>query len=453
MDRDRASRRGRFRFADRAALLAKASELGVSLPFSDDLAPLFEPVKIGARRAPNRLVIHPMEGADAEPEGGPGELTFRRYDRFGAGGCALIWFEATAVAPEGRSNPRQLYLHEGTKKTFARLVEATRRAARSRGGAGEETLLILQLTHSGRFAKPRGTPQPCIAQEIPMLASRSAGGSAPRILSDQELDALQDRFAAAARLAAEVGFDGVDVKACHGYLASELLGARTREKSRYGGSFENRTRFLKEVLSRIAHETPSLLVTSRLGVYDGLPFPYGFGAAAGAGGAEEKATVPEDLTEPIALVRELSALGAPLLNLSLGIPHVTPHLGRPFDLPLKGGSPPGEHPLTGVARLVRLLGAVQAAAPDLPMVGTGFSWLRRFFPHVAAGAVREGKATLIGLGRTAFACPDFAHRLKRDRALKDEDLCIACSGCSNLLRAGGPAGCIVRDRERYKPKS
>ena len=83
-------------------------------------------------------------------------------------------------------------------------------------------------------------------------------------------------------------------------------------------------------------------------------------------------------------------------------------------------------------------------------VGTGYSWLRQYFPHVAAGAIAAGDVTIAGVGRLAFAYPDFARDLLERGKLYPEKCCLACSGCTELMRAGGPTGCIVRDREFYR---
>jgi 2,4-dienoyl-CoA reductase-like NADH-dependent reductase (Old Yellow Enzyme family) len=218
-----------------------------------------------------------MEGADADPSGNPSDLTLRRYKRFAEGGSGAIWFEATAVAAEARSHPHQLWIQPETKKGFQRLVKETRLAAHRKFGHDHDLLFILQLTHSGRFARPDGGPAPIVAQLNPFLDSNTGHSAEPRLILDSELDALQGRFTAAAGLAAEAGFDGVDIKACHGYLISELLAARARPDSRYGGGFENRIRFLVETSQKIRRESPDLIVTSRLSVFDAIPQPYGFG--------------------------------------------------------------------------------------------------------------------------------------------------------------------------------
>jgi 2,4-dienoyl-CoA reductase (NADPH2) len=435
-------RHERFRLRSLEEILAKARELGLDLPYSENIDILLRPTSVAGRKAPNRLAIHPMEGADADEGGRPGDLTFRRYERFGAGGCGLIWFEAAAVTPAGRSNPRQLLLSSQNVDVFGRLVDRTRTAAK-RAGPNEDPLLVLQITHSGRFAKPAGTPAPVIAHHVPLLDALLGLPPDYPLIGDEALDRLQDDFVKAAELAAAAGFDGLDVKACHGYLVSELHGAFART-GRYGGPFENRTRFLRETTARIKDRLPKLILAVRLNAADALPYPYGFGS-------DPADPSRENLSEAKALLRRLAEGGVALFNATMGIPQARPHFGRPFNVPVRGGVIPDEHPLEGVARLIRLAAELQGAVPDLPVVGTGYSWLRQFAPSVAAGVLHRNGAALIGFGRMAFAYPDFARDLARRSRLDPRKVCLACSGCSDLPRAGRPAGCIVRDQSFYRP--
>ncbi len=426
----------KFRLADEEALAAKAAELGVRIPIAPDFGPLLEKAPIAGRVLPHRLAVHPMEGADAEPDGSPGPLTGRRYERFAAGGAGLIWFEATAVCLEGRSHPRQLVIGPKTLDGFKRLVGRTRAASPGK------SLLLLQLHHAGRMAAPDGRPSPLIVRRDPALDALKKISPAHPLLSDEKLDGLLERYVRAAALARDAGFDGVDVKACHGYLVGELLAARSRPASRYGGSFENRTRFLRNALRAIRLECPGLLTACRLGVYDGV---------ADGFGVRQDDSALDDPREPLALVRLLAEDGLSLLNVTAGIPACVPHIGRPFDRPVPGGRVPGEHPLEGIARLIRLAGEIQRAFPGLPVVGTGYSWLRHLFPAVAAAVLAEKSASLIGLGRMSFARPSFPLDLARKNRLARKTTCTACSGCSALLRAALPAGCVVRDRAVYPP--
>jgi 2,4-dienoyl-CoA reductase (NADPH2) len=204
-----------FSFRTSDELLQKASELGLDLPFQADLNPLFEDITLGVKRLTNRLAVHPMEGFDAHPNGSPSDMTFRRYQRFARGGSALIWFEATSVVPEGRSNPRQLWLHRHNVDGFTRLVAETRKEAVRSEDPHQEIYCVLQLTHSGRFSRPEGKPLPKVAWMNPYLDEKK---EALHVFSDEELDGLQEDFFDAVLLAHRAGFDAVDIKACHGYL-------------------------------------------------------------------------------------------------------------------------------------------------------------------------------------------------------------------------------------------
>lgn len=431
----------RFRYREAAELRRDIAALGLSIPWDDDPAPLLTPIRIGNRVLPNRLAVHPMEAFDAAPDGSPGELALRRYRRYAAGGSGLIWFEATAVEEAGRSNPRQFYFHERNVGRFERLVAETRRAAAEQFGPGHDPLLILQLTHSGRWSRPAGTRRPLIAHHHDVLDAMVEIDATYPLVTDGELDRLQNAFVNAARLAASAGFDGVDVKSCHGYLGSELLAAFTRP-GRYGGSLENRARFLLETVQRIRSEQRELLATTRINVFDGLPYPFGFGVA-------RDDPDESDLTEPRAVLEKLQSLGCEIVNVSLGVPYCKPHLGRPFNRAVPGSPSAPEHPLVGIARHLRLAGHLQTTLPDLPLVGTGYSWLRHFFPHVGAAAVREGRVSIVGLGRMAFAYPDFARDLAEHGALDPRKTCVGCSGCSELMRDGKQSGCVVRDGDLY----
>ncbi len=430
-----------FHIDDIDGLRAELERLRLELPIADDLSALAEPLALpGGRQTPNRFAVHPMEGFDSTPDGAPGDLSFRRYRRYAEGGSGLIWFEATAVLPEARSNPGQLWIHHGSVGVFARLVERTRQAARRIHG--HDVVLILQLTHSGRYSKPTGVPKPIIAHHSAVLDPKHGLPADYPLITDDALDRLQETFLEAARLAAQAGFDGVDVKACHRYLVSELLASHTRD-GRYGGSFENRTRFLREVLARVRRELPDLLATTRMNAFDGIEHPYGWGVDAA------DPALP-DLTEPIRLVRGLRDEGLPLLNVTIGNPYSNAHLGRPFNSSVVGVAPPEEHPLEGVARILGVVRAMQESVPDVPVISTGYAWLRHLMPQVAAGMLAVGGAALVGQGRGAFAYPDSPMDILREGRMDPGKCCVACSACTQIMRDGGRTGCVVRDAEVYK---
>ena len=433
----------RFRFKTLSALLEKIAELDLALPVETDVSPLAWRVRIGSKETPNALAIHPMEGCDGTPEGKPSELTLRRYVRFARGGAGLLWFEATAIVHEGRGNPRQLLLVPENASEFAALREKALAAGREANGPSYEPFTVLQLTHSGRYSRPSDRPKPILAHHDGLLDQVQGLPADYPLISDEELDRLQGRYVQAARLAYECGFDGVDIKSCHRYLISELLAAHTR-LGRYGGSFENRTRLLLRVVRRIREELPGLAITIRLNVYDGHPYPWGWGVS------REDPSRP-DLSEPLRLVGLLQEAGVAAINVTAGNPYFTPHINRPFDANVLGGYTPDEHPLQGVARLIHLARQVKQTYPDLVVVGTGYSWLRHYLGCVAAAVIRRGWADLVGVGREAFAYPDFARDLLIKGEMDPRRTCITCSRCTQIMRDDGCTGCVPFDAEIYGP--
>jgi 2,4-dienoyl-CoA reductase-like NADH-dependent reductase (Old Yellow Enzyme family) len=384
-----------------------------------------------------------MEGCDGTADGRPDELTVRRYLRFARGGAGLLWFEATAVVNEGRANPRQLLLTAETAPAIRDMLEQSLAAGREANGPGYSPFTTIQLTHSGRYSRPSDKPAPILAHHDGLLDKALNISPDHRLISDDELDRLQDDYVAAAHLAHQIGFHGVDIKCCHRYLMSELLGAHTRP-GRYGGSFENRTRMLLSVVRRVREELPNLAITIRMNVYDGHPYPWGWGVS------QDDPGVP-DMSEPLRLIGLLRNEGVALINVTAGNPYFTPHINRPFDQNVDGGYTPAEHPLVGVNRLIGLARTVKETHPDLVVVGTGYSWLRQFVGPVAAGVLQRGWADMIGLGRGAFAYPDFARDLVNRGALPSRGVCIACSRCTQIMRDHGRSGCVPFDREVYGP--
>ena len=234
---------------------------------ADNMEVLNSPLYIGKKRAENRIVYQAMEGCDGLPNGAPGELTRRRYLRFASGGPAIIWVEAVAVCCEGKANPRQLMLTEETKKDFAALVQDIKHVATASGKS--EPLVIIQLTHSGRQSKPGGVPSPLIAYHNELFEKTCPVGN-DRVISDEYLDGLQELYVKTALLAEECGFDGVDIKCCHGYLLNELLSAYNRP-GKYGGTLENRSRMLIETARKVRLTLSSdMIISVRLGIFDGL---------------------------------------------------------------------------------------------------------------------------------------------------------------------------------------
>lgn len=426
----------RFHYTTTDELLKRTAELGGTLPVADEPAEILKnPVTIKGTKVQtkNALAVHPMEGFDSAEDGGPGELTFRRYERFSKGGAGLFWFEATAVIPEARSNNRQLWICEENLDGYKRLAEMMHKNS-------DGAPIIMQLTHSGRFSKPNNVAAPLISYHNPLMNTKFNIDPSYPVLTDEQLAALPEKFEKAAKLAKEAGFDGIDVKACHKYLLSETLSAYTRENSLYGGSFENRTRlYFDSVRAASVHTDESFVLSTRFGAWDVLPFPWGFG------GDKEDFLKP-DFTEANMILKTLKDLGLHLVNITMGSPYINPHINRPYDI----GVEPAEHPLCGVMRMVNGTGELKKNNPDLTFIGTGYTYLRQLAPFVAAGAVKEGMVDLAGFGRTAFAYPDFA-KDALDGGMKQEKCCITCGKCTELMRAFTTTGCVVRDSNMYAP--
>lgn len=413
------------------------THLGTALPFAEDVSILKTPLKIGTKVIPNRLVCQPMEGCDGTVDGIPDILTKRRYRRFAEGGAGLIWFEATAVMKEGRANPRQLYICEDNLDSYKRQVSEIKELCLKENGY--EPVVIMQATHSGRYSKPEGVPAPLIAYNNPIF-EKDAPIPADHIVTDDYLDRVGEALVNGALLAEKAGFDGVDVKCCHRYLNSELLSAYTRD-GRYGGSFENRTRLLRESIKGALENCSSdFIVTSRLNVYDGFPYPYGFGV-------KDDGSLAFDPTEPVRLIKELSALGVELLDITMGNPYFNPHVNRPF---ASGGYDIDEHPLEGVARMLHGIAALKQSVPEMKLIASALTYLGVAAPHVASAFINNCDFDLAGFGRMTFAYPDFAADIIKNGALEKNKICLCCSKCTHIMRTpGGTPGCVIRDREPY----
>ena len=407
-------------------------ELNTKWPYSEDTSILKESVKIGSKTVPNRLACQAMEGCDGNADGTPAELTFRRYKRLAEGGSGIIWFEATACREDGRANPRQLWIKQDNLDSYKKIVNDIREDSLKANGYAP--LIIMQATHSGRYSKPHGLPEPLIAYNNPIFEGDKPIDKS-RILSDCEIDRIGEALIETSKLAEEAGLDGVDIKCCHRYINSELLSAYERD-GKYGGSLENRTRLLRECIAGAMQVTgKDFIVSSRLNVYDGFPYPFGFGVSKDGG-------VEFDPSEPVWLLRQLREMGVELLNITMGNPYFNPHVNRPFAL---GAYDPGEHPLEGVARMLHGIAALKKEVPELKIISSALSYLGVVAPEVCAGFIKDGGFDFCGFGRTILAYPDYAKDILETGKMKKEKICICCSKCSEMMRAGGTPGCVVRD--------
>ncbi len=424
-----------FRYHTLDDLRTDIERLHLDIPVSEDLSVLSETASLGTsgRVLDNRLIVHPMEGFDTRADGGPTDLTFRRYVRFAESGASMGWSEAIAVCEEGRSNAHQMMITKDNLDDFKRLVDTFHEKS---GGKP----FIAQMTHSGRFSAPTGTLHPLVLYKNPLFdKTKFHDIDTIDVVTDDYLDSLVETYHEATALCVEAGFDGIDVKACHKYLLGETLSAYARE-GKYGGSFENRTRLFRDIIRDTADSFGDrVFLASRFNLYDAMEYPYGFGC-------KRDNYMEPDFDEISRLVAEMEALGISCINITMGTPYLTPHINRPHTL---GGEIP-EDPIIGCDRMIKYTGELQKRFPQIAVVGAGYSYLREFAPYVAAGAIKAGMTTLVGFGRMAFAYPDFAKDMLGG-AFEKSKSCITCSKCTELMRTHHATGCPVRDQEIYLP--
>jgi len=450
---------------------AHVQSLGLTIPCDKDLAhgkdsPLRAPLKRGGVTIGNRIAVQPMEGWDGTADGNPTEHTFERWKKFGRSGAKLIWGgEAVAVTHAGRANPNQLVIGEHTKKGLAELrrtlIEEHVRAT----GSDEGLLIGLQLTHSGRYCRPNrhDKPEPQILYHHPILDRKLGLPANYPVLTDGEIEGILEQFHDAAKIAEELGFDFVDIKHCHGYLGHEFLSAHTRE-GKFGGTLDNRTRFLREIVHTIRVIAPRLKIGVRLSAFDtvaykpdptksangklgpGIPeeyaqlIPYRWGF-----GVDPENPTQADLTETIQFLTLLEDLKISLVNLTAGSPYYNPHIQRPALYPPSDGYQPAEDPLISVARQMNVTRELKQRFPNLIAVGTAYSYLQDYLPHVAQAAIREGWVDVVGMGRMILTYPELLHDASEGKVLEHKRVCRTFSDCTTAPRKGLPSGCYPLD--------
>jgi len=450
---------------------AHVASLGVHIPcdstlLTGDRSPLHLPLNRGGVTIGNRIAVHPMEGWDATADGNPSEHTKERWRKFGRSGAKLIWGgEAVAVSHEGRANPNQLVIAAHTQKGLAELRRILIDEHTRTTGSQDGLFIGLQLTHSGRYCRPHchTKPEPRILYHHPILDQRVGLSPNHPLLTDTDIETIIVDFHRAAKLAQELGFDFVDIKHCHGYLGHEFLSAHTRE-GKYGGNFDNRTRFLREVVTGIRANAPQLAIGVRLSAFDTVPYrpdpsksvngklgpgipeahdhliPYRW-----AFGVDVNRPTEIDLSETIRFLHLLEELNIPLVNLTAGSPYYNPHIQRPALYPPSDGYPPAEDPLISVARQMNVARELKQCCPNLIFVGTGYTYLQDFLPHVAQAAVREGWIDAVGMGRMILTYPEILYDASEGKPIEHKRVCRTFSDCTTAPRKGLPSGCYPLD--------
>ena len=433
----------------------------IDLPFDETLLPSAESpfnrsiqLKSG-KTIGNSLCILPMEGWDGTTDGRPTDFTRNRWKKFAISGAKLLFgCEAVAVCHSGKANPNQLVLNADTFQDFVELRQLILDEHTKAFGKTDDLVIGLQLTHSGRFSKPSSHKafEPQILYSHPFLNSKFGLSADYPTLTDEDIDQIIEQYVDAAVLAQKAGFDFVDVKHCHGYLGHEFLSAVNRE-GRYGGSFENRTRYLRNIVAGIRQAAPGLEMGIRLSAFDMLPFKKG---PAGTGIPETAEQYPFafggnpnglgfDLSETKKLQALVESLGIQLVCVTGGSPYYNPHLMRPALFPPSDGYLPPEDPLLGVKRQIDVTHELKQAFPELVIIGSGYSYLQEWLPNVAQSVLHNRMADSIGFGRMVLSYPTMPADMVAGRALVRNQICRTFSDCTTAPRNGLISGCYPLD--------
>ncbi|TWT72455.1 NADPH dehydrogenase [Crateriforma conspicua] len=443
------------------AFTARLLELGLDLPCDADVAsgpdsPLADGIEVDGLTVGNRFCILPMEGWDGTTDGKPTDLTHRRWKNFGISGAKWMWGgEAVAVRHDGRANPNQLLINEDNLSSIADLRQTLLDAHAERFDTTDDLLVGLQLTHSGRFARPnrKDQPEPRAAQRNPALDRRLGIKDDSGLITDDELATLVDDFIRASVMAEKIGFQFVDVKHCHGYLGHELLSGVDRS-GKYGGSFENRTRFLRDIVQGVRSATRNMKIGVRVSVFDFLPYvpgddrigvPDADGDPRLAFGGDENG-LGIDLSQPGQFMELLQSLGIEMVCTTCGSPYYNPHIQRPAYFPPSDGYQPPEDPLVGVTRQIQATAALKRMHPSMTLVGSGYTYLQDWLPGVAQAVVRQGMVDSVGLGRMVLSYPELPDDVLTGQAWQRKKVCRTFSDCTTAPRNGMVSGCYPLDR-------
>ena len=459
-----------FKTAD--AFRAHLKALKLDLEIDDAIlpapeSPLAQGLEYHGRRIGNRWCILPMEGWDCLPDGSPSELTRRRWLHFAESGAKLLFgCEACAVMESGKSNTRQLMITPGTMPKLKALCSEMRQRHAEKFGTADDLYIGLQLTHSGRYSHPHDDAKlESVTAYCHPLLDEKFRNTAANVVSDDELRNIIRRFIGAAKLAEEAGFDFVDGKMAHGYLGHELLSGFDRP-GEFGGSFENRTRFFREIVEGIRREVPGLEIGTRFSIFDCLPFEkgpdkvgipmqrgdigvgnykYAFGGDGTGLGC--------DLTEPLKFLELCRSLGVELICTTVCSPYYNPHFQRPAYYPVSDGYLPPEDPVCGAARQIRAVAEVKEhfRGTDMIFIGSGYTCLQEFLPQAGQAAVRAGKTDMVGIGRMVIAYPELPADALAGGPLRTKRICRTFGDCTTAPRGGMVSGCYPLD-DFYKSR-
>lgn len=434
---------------------------GISIGFAEGHDALAKPAIVHGKPVGNRWAILPMEGWDCQDDGAPSEFTRRRWLRFATSGAKMLFgTEAAAVMHSGRSNPQQLLVAPHTAKALKDICQEMHNAHREKFGRDDDLQIGLQLTHSGRFSHPNVASrlEPVTAYAHPLLDKKFGCGPA-NVVPDDQIPDIVRHYVEAAIIARDAGFDFVDVKQAHGYLGYEFLTAIDRPGP-YGGCFENRVRFFREIAEGIRKAVPDLPIAARLSIFDILPFvkgedgfgkpmdwtgnyPYAFG---GDGSGMQ---MDPELTEPVRFVKVMQEYGVELICATIGSPYYNVHMQRPAYFPVSDGYEPPENPLYNVSRHLLAVKELRKRCPGIQVIGSGYTCLQEYLPAAAEYALEHDETDFVGIGRMVLSYPNICDDVLNGRPLDRCHICRTFGDCTCAPRAGYRSGCYPLD-EFYK---
>jgi 2,4-dienoyl-CoA reductase-like NADH-dependent reductase (Old Yellow Enzyme family) len=429
----------------------------IDIGFAEGSAAMAAKCEHNGRTIGNRWAILPMEGWDCTDDGSPSEYTRRRWLNFAKSGAKLLYgTEAAAVMHSGRSNPQQLMCAEHTADALKNICAEMRQTHKEKFGTDDDLLIGLQLTHSGRYSHPNQAAvlESVTAYSHPLL-DRKFGNSPANVVSDNEVKNIIQHFIKAAVIAQKAGFDFVDIKHAHGYLGHEFLTAYDRPGP-YGGSFENRTRFFREIAEGIQKAAPGLELSSRLSIFDIFPFikgedgvghpmeweghyPYAFG------GDGTGMNMDENLEEPVRFVKMMQEYGVGLICATIGSPYYNVHMQRPAYYPVSDGYEMPEHPLYNVSRHIKAVKRLRELCPGIKVVGSGYTCLQEYLPAAAEYAVGHNETDFVGIGRMVLSYPEICADSLAGKPLDRCRICRTFGDCTSAPRNGMISGCYPLD--------
>jgi 2,4-dienoyl-CoA reductase-like NADH-dependent reductase (Old Yellow Enzyme family) len=386
---------------------------------------LLSPIKIGTRTCHNRFFVQAMECTDADQDGNPSELTIQRYENLFKGGYGMVTLEAITVTDESRSRKQQLSIMPRNAAKLRTFIQGLKKI-------NPNVLIVFQLTHSGELSNPE------FSKRVTVKPLPGFGGE---LLQEDDVEKIMEEFITAASIAYDAGADGVDLKLCHGYLGSQIIRPYNDRKWKYGGSWDNRSRFAFDLYERVNKKIndKNFLIGSKISMWEG--FPGGFGT-------EGPDSPIIDLTEPLDLIKGLEDRGAQYFVESGGSPSITTAITQ-----ADKNAPYFAFLHNTWAKEIK-----KVVKPETVIIGSNFSVFgdgnngilavekeNNSMFHYGAKFIEEGKVDMIAVGRQSFADPFLPKKLSEGKE-NEISWCTLCDNCLELLIRQRTIGCCTYNK-------